>query len=125
MEIRIQDSEASLIAAVVAPEDLRRGDYVAVLSEIIELPTFLWTETLSSERGETIRVRRLPTEGRVPLKIKAICLPFVFVKRPNRQFETIDVRLTNLVRLEKHYAKTVWKKLRPLPSRLCLTELGR
>src|SRR5436305_14075311 len=90
MNTRLQNSEDSSIAAVVAPEDLRRGNFVAVLSEIIELPTFLWAETLSSGRGEMVRIRRLPTENRAPLKIKAICLPFVFVKRPNGQFQTID-----------------------------------
>jgi hypothetical protein len=96
---------------MVAPEDLRRGDFIAVLSEIMELPSFLWTETIPGGRSELVRVRRLPTEDRAPLKVKAICLPFIFVKLPSGQFQTIDVRLTSLVRLKKGYAKTVWKTL--------------
>jgi hypothetical protein len=117
MKIRLQDKEGSSIAAMVAPEDLRRGDFVAVLSEIVELPSFLWTETIPSGRSELVRVRRLPTEDRAPLKVKAICLPFIFVKLPSGQFQTIDVRLANLVRLEKRYAKAVWKTLRTTPSK--------
>ena len=109
MKTRLPELESSTIAATVAPEDLRRGDFIAVLSEIVELPSFLWTESLLGGRSELVRLRRLPTEDRVPLKIKAICLPFVFVKLPSGGFQTIDVRLASLVRLENGYAKTVWK----------------
>jgi hypothetical protein len=116
MKTRLLDCERSSIAALVAPEDLRRGDFVAVLSEVIEMPTFLWTETLSSERDELVRVHRLPTADRMPLKIKAICLPFVFVKLPSGGFQTIDVRLARLVRLESDYARIVWKTLKLRPS---------
>jgi hypothetical protein len=112
MNTRMQNRDGTSIAAMVAPEDLRRGDFVAVLSEIVELPSFLWTETIPSGRSELVRVRRLPTEDRAPLKVRAICLPFVFVKLPSGQFQTIDVRLASLVRLEKAYAETVWKTLR-------------
>src|SRR5665213_2915774 len=98
MKTRLSDRETSTIAATVAPEDLRRGDFVAVLSEIVELPSYLWTETLLAGRCEAVRVRRLPTEDRVPLKIKAICPPYIFVKLPSGQFHTIDVRLATLVR---------------------------
>lgn len=103
---------SSAVAASVAPEDLRQGDYVAVLSEVIELPSFLWTETLASKHDEVIRVCRLPTGARSPLKIKAICLPYVFVKSPAGDYQTIDIRLARLVRLDRAYAKTVWKRMR-------------
>ena len=120
MKTRVQQTPQSSLAQTVAPEDLRAGDFVAVLSEILELPTFLWTETLQIGSDALVRVRRLPTEDRVPLKIKAICLPFIFVKLPGGRFQTIDVRLATLVRLESDYAKTVWKALRtPTPSARC------
>lgn len=111
MDTHVRNSEGTSVAAIVAPEDLRRGDFVAALSVIVELPSFLWAETLSSDRCELVRLRRLPTEGRVPMKVKAICLPFVFVKLPCGAFQTIDIRLTSLVRLDQCYAKTVWKTL--------------
>jgi hypothetical protein len=109
MTIPLQDNETSSLAALVAPEDLCRGDFVAILSEIVELPSFLWSDSFTSGPEELVRVRRLPTEDRTPLKVKAVCLPFVFVKLPSGRFETIDIRLASLVRLEKAYAKRVWK----------------
>jgi len=123
MSIPLTENDTSALAANVAPEDLHRGDYVAILSEIIELPTFFWHDSLPYGREELVRLRRMPTRDRLPMKVKAVCLPFVFVKLPSGQFETIDVRLASLVRLEKRYAKTVWKKLqapRPTPNPLCL-----
>jgi hypothetical protein len=112
MNLQLQSSAGSPIAATVAPEDLRRGDFVAVLSEIVELPSFWWAEILPGQRDQLVRLRRLPTEDRVPLKVKAICLPFVFVKSPTAEFRTLDVRLASLARLEKRYAKRVWKSLK-------------
>lgn len=113
MDTRLQENEGTSVAALVAPEDLRRGDFVTVLSEIVELPSFLWCEMLATDRSELVRLRRLPTDDRAPMKVKAICLPFIFVKLPKGQFRTIDIRLTSLVRLEKNYARTVWKTLKP------------
>ncbi len=117
MNTRLLEPHCCSIAALVAPEDLRRGDFVALLSEIIELPSFLWDESPASGRDELVRISRLPTEDRAPLKIKAICLPFVFVKLPDGKFQTIDVRLARLARLDRAYAKAVWKSLKPAPPK--------
>jgi hypothetical protein len=99
-------------AASVAPEDLECGDCVAVLHEVVEFPSFLWCDSVLGERDELVRVRCLPTSGGMPVKVKAICLPFVFVKSPFGQCETIDVRQVRLVRLKKRYAKEVWRNIR-------------
>jgi hypothetical protein len=120
MDVRLRESVDNAVAATVAPEDLRRGDYVAVLSEIVEVPSFFWTEALACAQAEAVRIRRLPTEDRAPLKVKAICLPFVFVKQHTGQFQTLDVRLASLVRLDEEYAKTVWKSLRAKPPQFGL-----
>lgn len=113
MKTQSRDNDSSTLATRVAPEDLRRGDFVGILSETVELPSFFWCDTLPCARSELVRISYLPTEGRVPLKVESICLPFVFVKLPGGQYQTLDVRLTSLARLEKEYAKTVWKALRP------------
>ena len=117
-KLSLQNRDGSSIAAVVAPEDLRRGDFVAVLSEIIELPSFLWNDTLESVRSELVRIRHVPTGNRAPLKVKAICLPFLFVKSPNDEYQTLDLRLATLARLEARYARQVWKALRSRPVSL-------
>jgi len=98
-------------AALVAPEDLRCGNFVAILSEIVELPSFLWLDWDRTHRGEPVRMRRIPLTSGLPWKVRAICLPFVFVESPYGKWETFDSRRAQLVRLKKSYAKTVWKKL--------------
>jgi len=100
------------LAASVAPEDLECGDFVAILSEISEFPSFFWFDTSPDDRDKLVRLRFIPKGSGRPLKIKAICLPFVAVKPPVGQCETIDVRQTQLARLDERYAKHVRKKLR-------------
>ncbi len=89
---------------------------MGVLSQMVEVPSFLWNETLPTGRSELVRLTIVPTDERPPRRVKAICLPFVFVKLPCGQHQTIDVRLTSLVRLERSYARKVWKALRSRPQ---------
>src|SRR5438105_4293111 len=68
------------LAASVAPEDLRCGDSVAILSLTREYPSFFWcSDAAMMANNEPVRVSYMWPDGGVPLKIKAICLPFVFV----------------------------------------------
>lgn len=108
-------ADRTALAATLAPEDVRCGDYVAVLDEFFELPSWLWCESVT-DADQPIRVRYRASEAGLPLRVKAICLPFVFVKSALRQRQTIDVRQVQLVRLDRHYARTVWKELRKSKS---------
>ena len=117
MKTDLSTTETTSIAALVAPEDLKCGDCVAVLNEIVEIPSYLWCDSVPHERGELVRVRCLPTDRGMPVKVKAICLPFVFVKSPFGPGETMDIRQVQLVRVKKHYAKTVWRNIRKQRSR--------
>ena len=54
----------------------------------------------------------MPTDGGEPLKVKAISLPFVLVKPPGQNCETIDLRLCRLARLDPTYAEMAWQELR-------------
>jgi hypothetical protein len=105
-------TETTSIAASVAPEDLKCGDFVAVLNEVVELPSFLWLDSVPGTREQLVRVRCLPSGSNLPLKIKAICLPFVFVQSVHGHGECLDIRRMQLVRLDDCYAKTVWRKVR-------------
>jgi hypothetical protein len=96
----------------VAPEDLRCGDFIAVLNVILELPSFLWCDSMAADSERMVRVRCFAWEGGMPLKVMEICLPFVLVKSPSGMFQSIDVRQVELVRLNKRYAKTTWHALR-------------
>ena len=106
------ESELGLSASV-APEDLRCGDFVAVLSVIHEYPSFLWCcDSAMLPRDEPVRLQYMDvSDGRL-LKIKALCLPFVFVKEPEGTYRTMDIRFCRLVRLSPKYARRVWRTLR-------------
>jgi hypothetical protein len=107
------DNIQTSLAATVAPEDLRCGDFVAILSEIDEWPSFFWCcDSGMWPRDEPVRLRRLGAGDASPLKIQSICLPFVFVKTSANTYRTLDVRLCQLARLSPVYAKKVLKKLR-------------
>jgi hypothetical protein len=106
--------DETTIAASVAAEDLATGDYVTILSEVYELPSFFWTcDATILPPEEPVRIKFKSLRGGTPLKVKAICLPFVFVKTPKGDHETLDVRRQQLARLDRRYAETVYKALRP------------
>ncbi len=113
----IPESESTL-ARSLAPEDLSCGDFVAVVQEIVEWPSFFWScDAQLLPPDEPVRLAVRSSEGGTPLKIKAICLPFVFVKRPCGTHRTLDVRQHRLVRLSAAYASTVWKEMKPASKR--------
>jgi hypothetical protein len=118
MKIETTSAKGSTMAACVAPEDLKRGDRVAILTEVVEFPSFYWFEGSLGERDELVRVRCIPAGSGLPLKVKAICLPFVLVKTPSGDRETVDVRKVQLVRLNKGYAKEVIRYHRKQAARL-------
>ena len=104
----------STMSASVAAEDLAVGDYVSLLSEIYEVPSFLWMcDAAMLPADEPVRIKFQSPRGGVPLKVKAVSLPFVFVKTPSGGHETLDIRRHQLVRLNRRYAETVYKALRP------------
>lgn len=100
------------VARPLAPEDLRCGDFVGILHEVLEWPSFFWScEAHLLPPSEVVRIQRRPADGGTPLKVKAICLPFVFVKQPCGDHRTLDVREQSLVRLSPDYARRVWQTM--------------
>jgi hypothetical protein len=125
MKAGLSNIETASLAASVAPEDLSCGEFVAVLNELFEFPSYLWFDSVPGERSQLVRLWHIPAVSGLPLKVKAICLPFVFVKSPIGQCETIDVRRAQLVRLNEGYAKRVWKEVRKQQSQLNCPTNGR
>jgi hypothetical protein len=106
------------VSRSLAPEDLRCGDFVAIVQEVVEWPSFFWPcDAQLLPPTEPVRLVCRGTGGGTPLKVKAICLPFIFVKKPCGQHQTLDVRQHKLVRLSGLYAKAVWKASKPKPGR--------
>jgi hypothetical protein len=114
MDTETKPESDTTTAATIAGEDIACGDYVSSLTEIASFPSFLWDScgaVLSPH--ELVRLQIIPTGAGQPLKVIAICLPFVYAKRPNGELATLDTRRVQLVRLNRKCAKAVWKELQP------------
>jgi hypothetical protein len=111
--------DAASLAKALAPEDVRAGDFVAVLDEICELPSFFWCDGGALlPRDELVRIRYTPTSEAVPLKVKGVCLPYVLVKQPRGGKRTLDVRKSRLARLDRRYARAAWKAYKKRAARV-------
>jgi hypothetical protein len=112
MKSETTTSTETYVSRSLAAEDLVCGDFVGILHEIVEWPSFFWSgDAQLLPPNELVRLQCRASDGGTPLKIKAICLPFVFVKTPTGQHRILDVRQHRLVRLSRDYADPVWKAL--------------
>jgi hypothetical protein len=101
------------VAVRIAGEDIKPGDFVTVLNEIIELPSFLWACSGSAlPADEPVRTRYMPREVGQPFKVIAVCLPFVYAKRPQGKIAAFDTRQQQLVRLDSKSGRSIWKQMR-------------
>jgi hypothetical protein len=109
--------KSSTLAKALAPEEVRRGEFVTLLHEYAEVPTFFWCcDNTLLPPEEPVRIRFIPTTCGVPLKVKSVCLPFVFVKHPTGEERSLDLRKCRVARLAKRHALRAWrgyKKARP------------
>lgn len=103
------------LAVPIAPEDIRRGFYVAVLHVIDQYPSYCFG--LPGRTELLVSVRSLPEGDTEPLEVIDVCLPFVTVRKADRGIVTLDVRRHELARLDDAYARRVVKRLRPRRSR--------
>jgi len=102
--------DAASLARPLAPEDVRAGDYVAILDEICELPSYFWNDCDAlAPRDQLVRIRHIPASEAVPMKVRGVCLPFVLVKQPTGPRRTLDVRKSRLARLDPTFARAAWK----------------
>ncbi|MCA9260530.1 MAG: hypothetical protein KDA61_15060 [Planctomycetales bacterium] len=98
------------MARTLAPEDVRVGDYVSLLYVVRELPAvFFCDDWQGLAPDEMLRFRTLPEMAGEPLKVQAVCLPFVLVKRANGERRPLDLRRVQVARLDRNYAKTARK----------------
>jgi hypothetical protein len=113
MEAASTTARESYVSRSLPAEDLRCGDFVAILHEIVEWPSFFWccADPQLLPPDEPVRLVTRASDAGTPLKVKAISLPFVFVKRPCGGHLALDVRHHRLVRLSESYAREVWKTM--------------
>ncbi len=110
----MSNSNEISVSRSLAPEDIRVGTYVAVLHEIYEyIPHLACADDASWRAPEVQRVRWLPNDESGPMKVKAVCLPFVFVKLPGGGRRMLDVREKLLAEVSEDFARLVFKAERP------------
>ena len=98
---------------MLAPEDIVRGDYVAIMHVMREVPRIFWCDDdAMMDRSEMIPLWFMPEQAGIPLRVEVICLPFILLKSPCGQKGTLDMRRHQLARLHESYAKQSWKAFR-------------
>ena len=103
----------SALAKPLAPEDVRRGDFVALLHVTYEFPSFFWDcDAILLPHDQPMRMLLIPDNAGLPLKVKSVCLPFVLAKSPAGERKTLDLRKCRLARLDRAYANTAWRACR-------------
>lgn len=112
------------VASTLAGEDVARGDFVALLNSVCELPSYLWNSCDALlPADELVRLKFIPSEAGTPLKVFAICLPFIYATTAEGMTETIDLRQSQIVRLDRASAKKVWRQLKQDSKRDVLRSL--
>lgn len=110
--MKIHTEPSADLSKPLAPEDVRCGDFVSVLYEIIDVPSYLWTcDVHVLPPAEPVRMKWRTGLCGLPLKVKAISLPFVYARKPCGEYCTLDLRQHVIARLGNHYAHTVWKAM--------------
>jgi hypothetical protein len=72
----------------------------------------MWDQTMLPAT-ELVRLKIIPTEAGTPLKVFAVCLPFIYAKTAAGDVRTLDLRRQQIVRLDRAAAKEVWSALKP------------
>jgi hypothetical protein len=118
MKVTSETQLETTVAARIAGEDIACGQFVTVINEIIELPSYLWScSSLAIAPDEPIRLRYMPGNAGQPCKVIGVCLPFVYVKKHSGSVTAIDTRQRQLVRLDYDCARAVWKRMRSSSSK--------
>ncbi|MEQ8846850.1 hypothetical protein [Botrimarina sp.] len=112
MSTTTRAADHASLAKPLAPEDVRAGDYVAVLDEELQWCAANWYCDPPPHGERVIHVRLRPREAAPPLRVLDACLPFVFVEPPDGAGYTLDLRAVRLARLDKGYARRVVKAMR-------------
>jgi len=103
--------DESRTSSSVAPEDIRRGDFVAILRQVCEyVPMF--AEGKPEDGDLPRRILVLPKQGGLPLRVIEVCLPFLLVEQVDGTHATLDTRRNRFARLSEEFARLAIKRIR-------------
>ena len=89
---------------VRSPEDIRLGDFIAVTHTRFELVPDNLEPMLAGQEVKPIRLTALPYDAGTPMKVIALCLPFVIGEMANDVRVVVDTRRHALSRVSEAYA---------------------
>ena len=101
----------STLCRTLAPEEIQPGQHVALLHivrQYLPYASIFDDPCLSPKSVSPKQVRWLPRGDNPPLRVRAVCLPFVLVEQPSGDVRTLDVRRCQLARLKATYALQAW-----------------
>lgn len=111
MDTRVDTKAPALAAKPVAPEDLQKGDYVAVTHVTLEYVAY-WCEETWQHASPVRRARVKPKGAGRPYKVLRVCVPFVLVRDPLGKHHTLDLRRHEVARLDRAYARKAFECLK-------------
>ena len=97
---------------LVAFEDLKVGQFVTVSHTTVEFICALSEPSGMTSELVPNRATFLGFEAGVPLKVLAICQPFVTVEDQDGELRSLDLRADRLAKVSRRYGKDVFKAAR-------------
>ena len=120
------DTQLQTVSRRLAPEDIQVGNFVTILQQVLELPTFLWLgETAAVDRERPVAYRHTPANSGEPLKVLAVCLPFVYVENTSGEPATLEVRRSELAELPASYVEVIRRKRKKIIAKAARKTAGR
>ncbi len=110
-------TQTRILAKLLAPEDIRPDDYVAVLHVVGEFIPWAALEEPHWQAAEPIRVLLTPRRTAHPVKVVEVCLPYVLVHDAEGDAETLDVRRVRLARVTTRFGRRTFELVRARKKR--------
>jgi hypothetical protein len=99
-------------ARPLAPEDIRPGQFVALLNVTAEYLPWYYLEEPRFDTPRPMRLTWLPDDVE-PMRVSAVCLPYVLVRTVQRKHEVLDLRRHKLARVSSRFARAAFKSMKP------------
>lgn len=110
----LPDSARLHAAQPVAPDDLRPGDIVVVAdTDSPQIPPLDAAPFANGDAVRAVRVTYIPPDAGTPRRVLDVHLPFVYVREPCGYADTIDLRVTRVMKLRGKAGRRLFVRMHP------------